>query len=448
MGSLSRIHAKLGDLWWYTILLFISQRFGDVINMFVGLWIVPKYVPMEELGAVLPMTNVVSLIGIPLSVVSIPFLKFVAVFAERGELGKVKALIRDAFVGTAVFSLLTIVLAYFCLPFFFERLRIQNGSLMFLLIVVTVAGCVSTIFSNAMSGLKLFRAGVWFQALAAPVRLVLMLVFMPFRALSGYVAGQSATPIVYIFGSLLVLKKFMTSSIRPMPYWREHGREIWTYTWPLLVSAVIGAIGGNMDTLVIRHRLCDFESAGYYIVTRFSEMSLWIGAAFVAFLFPLLAGKNGSDAESRKMLLHSLVGTTIVGLIISLGLFVCGRWILSLRPEWAVYSSLTPHMVLLAVNCVLTTSINCFVTAFTARGQFGFFLYYLPVTFGFSTLLYALTGYTFFAGILPASWLDALAAFNPCRLIVIAWYMVATHFLVLAVLAFHAFRKGGRGTGR
>ena len=39
---LSRIHAKLGDLWWYTILLFIAQRFGDVINMFVGLWIVPK----------------------------------------------------------------------------------------------------------------------------------------------------------------------------------------------------------------------------------------------------------------------------------------------------------------------------------------------------------------------------------------------------------------------
>ena len=270
--------------------------------------------------------------------------------AVGGELGKVKALIRDAFVGTAIFSLVTIAFASFCLPFFFERLRIQSGSLTFLLIVVTVAGCVSTIFSNAMSGLKLFKAGVWFQALAAPVRLVLMLVFMPFRALSGYVVGQGAMPFVYIFGSLLVLKKFMTSPIRPTPYWKEHGREIWAYTWPLLVSAVIGAIGGNMDTLVIRHRLCDFESAGYYIVTRFSEMSLWIGAAFVAFLFPLLAGKNGNDAEFRKMLRHSLVGTMVVGLVISLGLFACGRWILSLCPEWAVYSSLTPHMVLLAVN--------------------------------------------------------------------------------------------------
>ena len=82
---LSRIRAKLGDLWWYTILLFVAQRFGDVINMFVGLWIVPKYVPMEELGAVLPLTSVVSLIGIPLSIVAIPFLKFVAVMMERGR---------------------------------------------------------------------------------------------------------------------------------------------------------------------------------------------------------------------------------------------------------------------------------------------------------------------------------------------------------------------------
>ena len=51
---LHRIHERCGDLWWYAALLFMAQRFGDTINMFVGMWLVPKYVPQDELGAVLP----------------------------------------------------------------------------------------------------------------------------------------------------------------------------------------------------------------------------------------------------------------------------------------------------------------------------------------------------------------------------------------------------------
>ncbi len=50
MGIFQRLHARLGDLWWYTILLFVAQRFSDVINLFVRLWLVPKYVPQSKLG--------------------------------------------------------------------------------------------------------------------------------------------------------------------------------------------------------------------------------------------------------------------------------------------------------------------------------------------------------------------------------------------------------------
>ena len=436
---LSRVHAKLGDLWWYTILLFIAQRFGDVINMFVGLWIVPKYVPMEELGAVLPLTNIVGLIGVPLGIVAIPFLKFVAVFSERGEMGKVKALIRDAFVGTAILAVASCLLAWLVLPFFFERLRIENGSLALLLVALTIASSSAGIFLNAMDGLKKFRITVWFQAIAAPVRLLLMVVFMPFRALSGYVVGQGAMPLVYIVGSLLSLRKFMKSPIVPVPYWKEHGREMMAYTWPLIVSAVIGAIAGNMDTLVVRHRLCEFESAGYYILTRFSDMSIWLGAAFTCFLTPMLAGKNGDDGNARKLLLHSICGTAIMGGLVSLGLLVVGERILGLKGEWAVYCPLARQMSLLAFNGMLAMVATCVVAAFTARGRFGFFWYYLPFCLLKSVALYSLTGYTFFAGILPASWLDAMTAFNPCRLIVVVGFQTVAQIAIDAVLLIHAF---------
>lgn len=438
---LSRIHAKLGDLWWYTILLFVAQRFGDVINMFVGLWIVPKYVPMEELGAVLPLTSVVSLIGIPLSIIAIPFLKFIAVFAEKKEYGKAKALIRDAFVGTAIFALVTILFAYFCLPFFFERLRIQNGSLTLLLIFSTVSGSVSSIAVSAMDGLKMYKITVWFQAISAPFRLALMLIFMPFRALSGYVVGQCASPIVYIGGSILALRRFLMSDIRPAPYLKEHGKEILSYAWPLVLSAIIGSVAGNMDTLVIRHRLSEFESAGYYMVTRFSEMSVWAGSAFIAFLFPMLAGKDGDDKLSKHLLCHSVAGTIVVGILVSIFLWFAGEKILMLRQDWAKYAVLTPQMTFLALNGMLGMVANCCVTVFTARGNLSFFLYYLPMIMVKSVVLYALTGYEFFQGLLPGSWLSAIAGLQPCRLSFVVGYLLLSQLVVDVVLLVNAFRR-------
>ena len=65
---LHNLHERCGDLWWYAALLFIAQRFGDVINLFVGMWLVPRYVPQEELGAVLPLTQMASFLALPLKI--------------------------------------------------------------------------------------------------------------------------------------------------------------------------------------------------------------------------------------------------------------------------------------------------------------------------------------------------------------------------------------------
>ena len=52
---LNRLHARVGDLWCYSAMIFIACRSGDVIQAFIGLWLVPKYVGPNELGAVLPL---------------------------------------------------------------------------------------------------------------------------------------------------------------------------------------------------------------------------------------------------------------------------------------------------------------------------------------------------------------------------------------------------------
>lgn len=438
---LSRLHDRLGDLWWYTLLMFGAQRFADAINLFVGLWLVPKFVPQSELGAVMPLAQFVSFVGIPLSIVAIPFMKFLGEYAERGEMGKVKALLRDVFLGTAAMALLTLLIAWAAMPFVFERLRVQVGSLGILIVGVSILSAGANIFQNAAQGLKLFRATIWFSAISAPLRLVLMLATMPFRALSGYFVGQGACPAVMVLGSLWALRRKLGPSVKAGPYLRADWGRIWRYTWPIALNTVAATVFLSVDQLVIRHRLSEFDSAGYYMISRFAEIANYLGSAFAFFLFPLVAGRPGKDAESRRVLRHSLLGTVAGGLLVALLLLLGGRALLGLNAQWAVYQPLSFEMFLLAVCNTLTVANGCITMYEMAQGRFRFLWYLLPVLSLKMVLLYCLTGYTFFAGMLPKPWLDAVAAFNPNRLDFVLYMFLGFQLVLLPCLLRDAFGR-------
>lgn len=441
-GVLSCLKGKLGDLWWYTAWLFVAQRIGDVINMFVGLWLVPRYVPMEELGVVLPITAVVGFLALPLTIVVTPFQKFITQFNESGEIGKVKSLIRDVFVGTFVLGSVVFLIAWLVLPFFFERMRVAAGSLGALILAVSIAGAVSGVFGAAVGGVKRFGACAWFALLGAPLRLVVMALTMPFRALSGYVLGQGAPHGVYILGSIWVLRDYFRCDVKCVPYLREHGREILLYALPFALWTIALTFSGSVDALVIRHRLSDFESAGYYVVTRFSEIAGYLGLVFPSLTFPLVASKKKDDANARRILCHSVWGTAICGLVCVCALGVGGRTLLGLTKVWQPYQPLAVHMCVLAANTVLVVVANCLFTFEMAQGRFRFLWYAIPLLAVKCVVLYCLTGYTFFGQWLPDEVMRAIEAFNPCRLSVVIGVLLISQITILLALLADVFLVG------
>ena len=441
ISFLHRFHARCGDLWWYAILLFLAQRFGDTINMFVGMWLVPKYVPQNELGAVLPLMSLVGFIGLPLTLITTPFLKFITVFVDRGEFGKAKSFVKDVFVGVVIFSGLSLLLASVVLPFMFERLRIENGSLGLLMVAVCLLGAVATLFGNMMQGFKMYSLSVWTFALSAPFRLLLMVVLMPFRPLSGYISWQTAGPVVAILGAWKVFCRHLGNSVSCEPYWKEHGSAIIRYTLPFVLWTVVTTVSSTIDSLVIRHRLPEFESAGYYIITRFSDIAAYLGMAFSAFIFPMVASNKARDSASLKVLSHSVIGTAVVGVVFGLVLLVSGRYILGLSKLWQPYSDLSGLMALLAFNTTASAVGGCLMTYETAQGRFRFLWYAVPVTLLKAAFLYCITGYTFFNGVLPGSLQTMLAEFNPCRLSFVVMFFVVTQLVFTAMLAVDVFCK-------
>ena len=186
---LNKLHARLGDFWWYSLMIFMAARAADCLNVFVGLWLVPKYVEPSELGAVMPLTNFANFLAIPIAVFASTFRNELTSLAVNRKFGQMKTLMRGVFIATAVFLFLAIVVCRFLLPAYLERIRVAEGSLGLVILVCSFITAVSPIYGNALQSLKKFKASSVIALIGAPLRLITMLVMMPFRAITGYFVG-------------------------------------------------------------------------------------------------------------------------------------------------------------------------------------------------------------------------------------------------------------------
>ena len=169
---LNRLHAKLGDFWWYSLMLFCAARAADCLNVFVGLWLVPKYVEPSELGAVMPLTSLANFFAIPIAVFASTFRNELTTLAINRKFGQMKTLMRGVFIATAIFLFLAIVICRLVLPAYLERIRVAEGSLAIVILISSFVATIAPIYSNALQSLKKFKANSLISLVGAPIRLL------------------------------------------------------------------------------------------------------------------------------------------------------------------------------------------------------------------------------------------------------------------------------------
>ena len=213
---------------------------------------------------------------------------------------------------------IAVLAAHFILPHFFDRMRIAEGSLGILIICTGLAGPFSSVFSTALQGLKKFKMIALFNAIGSPVRLVVMLVAMPFRALAGYMLGQLSAPAVTIFVSIFSLRKTLGKNVQAIPLGREDVKAMVRYTLPVAFNLLVATVMGTWQALLIRQRLPEVESAGFYIISRLAEVAAYAGMSLSVVVFPLAARWRLKRARRVK------TGTDFCG----------GLWVALCFPGW------------------------------------------------------------------------------------------------------------------
>ena len=408
---LSRLHARLGDFWWYSILLFAAMRVGDVINAVVGLWLVPKYVSPDELGAVQPLLTFSAFIGFPMVVLVTVFSRYLAKFKAEGNEGKVKSALRW-FIGSAIaFNVAACLLSLLIMPHFFERIRVAKGSLGLLVIANGLIGPLSLVFSRALQGLKKFNTITFLSLLSAPLRLGVMLVTLPIRALSGYMVGQIAAPAFCIVTACFSLRRNVRKSVTSIPFWQGQRNEVLRYFSLVLLSISVGSVSAFVMSTIIRQRLPEVESAAYYMITRFAELATFASTTLTFVMLPLASEAHAKGKDPLKLFLHSATGSLGFGLITALILYFSGEFIFTLIPTCRPYITYVPEMANLALIMAINATCDNFTGYEFACNRFVFLAWHIPALALQALFAVSFTGYNYFVGALPASiiaWMASL----------------------------------------
>ena len=405
-------------------MLFCACRAADLLNAFVGLWLVPKYVGVKELGAVMPLTQFANFLAIPVAAFANTFRNELTRLSIGKEFGKLKTLMRGVFAATAIFLFLAIVVARFLLPAFLERIRIVEGSLGLVIIAASFVSAVAPIYSNALQALKKFKAQSIISIVGAPVRLFAMLLAMPFRAITGYFVGQAATPAFSIAASVLALRKEL--AVKAEPYWNR--ATLKKFAGLLAIFLVWGASSGFyglIESTVIRQRLPDLDSAGYYIATRFSEIAGFLAATLAITLFPYIAETAAKREDTRPLTIKSLAANGCFCLLLALPFLIRGRQLLLFLPNGdnycAYWWSIPWHIGIIW----LSSFFGFYSLAETAANRFGFLKWSIPLDLLYPSALLLVTGHGYLSGHIPESWSAFLAEHNVYSLKTMLWWMTS-----------------------
>jgi len=442
---LNRIHARVGDLWWYSAMIFIACRSGDVINAFIGLWLVPKYVGPNELGAVLPLQQLTSFLTVPLGVVAIVFAKYVNTYATRGEYGKVKSFIRDVLGISAILFVICIVGAYLIMPYFYERLRIESGLLTVLILASGLVGAIGQLVTSTQQGLKRFETMSFTAIISAPVRLVTMLVAMPIRALSGYLLGQTTPGVVTTacaaYDTHRALKPYT-----PDPSWRKDWKQILNYTWPIAIFTTFNLVFATITSTIYRQRLPEIESSANYMLSRFAEIAGYVGTSISVILFPLVSESHENGNEDTSLLRKAIIGTAIPSALLVLGFYISADFIFSLTETWAIYrpyANLLPFLILITGSSSVIGTIVSYEMACRRFGIAAFIIFFNILWIAF---LVCFTGYEFFRGLIPDVWITFMSNchIRSLRMIVYASIPSAIIQIIIIKLIFRRRQRQSR----
>ncbi|MFQ5442038.1 MAG: oligosaccharide flippase family protein [Thermodesulfobacteriota bacterium] len=299
-------------------ILFVGTMAGNFSN-YLFQFFMGKYLPVEDYGTMNAVFSMLVIVAIPSTTIMLVLARYVSIFMAESDMGKISSLYRNSLKKIGLLG------CAFFLPFLLFRTPIAGylnitstmpvviiGAAVMLTFIVTVnfgilqglqkfyylgAGMGSTGVLKLLSGVILVFFGLGLNGAVASVVCSSLLVFaFTSVPLAGYyAAGDWAGPV------------------------QKHTRDIVSYSMPVLASTFAITVLTNVDLILVKHFFPALEAGLYASIAILGKTILYLPAAFVLALFPIVSGSKGVDDKTFRILDRALlytVGISLAGVLL------------------------------------------------------------------------------------------------------------------------------------
>ena len=443
----NRAKERLGLLWWYSALQFAFSKVENLVNLFVGAFLMVDLVGQDDLGAVVPFRMIIGFAMLPMGVLTRTAVKFINAFHVGERKGEVKALLRDLCAVALGLSLLAVIVLSVGREFVQDRIKFSDPRIYWVMVATLVVSIWMPVLNVAAQGLMRFRHMILSGVVRPLVYLVLMLLLLERFQLLGYLTallGASCAVLLYLCWSV---REYMAPDIRAESYGAEWSK-IRQYGLNVGGVALLFGFSAIVEPWTIRNFASRMDSAGYYVAFMFGQIPMYLSAAFTPFLFPLISQRHEQGEKTEHMLIQSVSAMLVIGVPLMIFFILGGEWFLGLRASWSEYVDYAPLLWKVSVVSILQSVLGAFVAHENACSRFRYVKWFVPVLVAEIALLYCLMGWHVFQQVLPAGPWNAVQSVVQHKLVFAVWMMIGTRAVLVLAAGWCFLVRGPRAKTR
>ncbi|MFH0935736.1 MAG: oligosaccharide flippase family protein [Candidatus Omnitrophota bacterium] len=302
------------------IIVFAGMSLFNFFNLLYQLLIAHKLSP-EHFAAFNTLLSVFLIISAPLYTIQVAVAKYAAEFRAKGELSKIKFLLRDLLKKFLILGLLTLLIFWFSAIFIINSLKIPSHSAAYLFAVLLASMWLIPLFKGAVQGLEFFT-GLSFALIVIgviKVALAYMLIVAGYD-IAGAITALLVSELIGLGIYYFCLRPYFASGAIK----REelNYRQIFGYLLPVAATYFCFMSLVNADMIMVKYYFSAEDSGFYSLAQMVGKIFLFLPIAISTVMFPRTSGLNAIQQDTagtlRKSLFYALCLCLTAGLFYNL----------------------------------------------------------------------------------------------------------------------------------
>ncbi|MBE9528642.1 MAG: oligosaccharide flippase family protein [Proteobacteria bacterium] len=297
-------------------ILFATTMVANVSNYFFQFFM-SRHLALDQFGAMNAVFSMLSILAVPTTTIMLVVAKYSALFRSESSDDKLSALYRNALVRVAIVGLIFPVLIIFFNGTIQEYLKIESRVPIVIVGITLFWVLILTVNLGMLQGLQRFLSFGLSIGFSGLLKLLFGVLFVVVGfGLNGAVASVGVATIIIFCVTFYLLRSFFAKNEGGA---ERHTVSILSYGVPVLLATLAFTILTNVDLLMVKHLFTPEEAGLYSAVSVLGKTVLYLPAALVLALFPMVAEAHSLSQDTFKLLKKGLlytVGISLAGVLL------------------------------------------------------------------------------------------------------------------------------------